>query len=214
MDRPRGFGSSTAAVPRARQDVRPGGGRRVPVPAFLSLNASRIPIMKDSRSLRWWGVVTLLCDVLKGAVPVWLAFRVNASPVFVSIVALACVLGHVFSCFMKFRGGKAVATSIGVFLPLALWQLLAASVLCLLVIWRSGFVSLGSLTLVTALPVALAVSGQWTWLPLALGVWAVVVWKHRENIARLRAGTEKSWQKGKSQCEAPCAPQGGGQDEK
>ena len=161
-----------------------------------------------------WGVVTLLCDVLKGAVPVWLAFRVNASPVFVSIVALACVLGHVFSCFMKFRGGKAVATSIGVFLPLALWQLLAASVLCLLVIWRSGFVSLGSLTLVTALPVALAVSGQWTWLPLALGIWAVVVWKHRENIARLRAGTEKSWQKGKSQCEAPCAPQGEGQDEK
>ena len=161
-----------------------------------------------------WGVVTLLCDVLKGAVPVWLAFRVNASPVFVSIVALACVLGHVFSCFMKFRGGKAVATSIGVFLPLALWQLLAASVLCLLVIWRSGFVSLGSLTLVTALPVALAVSGQWTWLPLALGVWAVVVWKHRENIARLRAGTEKSWQKSKGPCEAPCAPQGGGQGEK
>ena len=161
-----------------------------------------------------WGVVTLLCDVLKGAVPVWLAFRVNASPVFVSIVALACVLGHVFSCFMKFRGGKAVATSIGVFLPLALWQLLAASVLCLLVIWRSGFVSLGSLTLVTALPVALAVSGQWTWLPLALGVWAVVVWKHRENIARLRAGTEKSWQKSKGPCEAPCAPQGGDQGEK
>ena len=155
-----------------------------------------------------WGVVTLLCDVLKGAVPVWLAFRVNASPVFVSIVALACVLGHVFSCFMKFRGGKAVATSIGVFLPLAFWQLLAASVLCLLVIWRSGFVSLGSLTLVTALPVALAVSGQWTWLPLTLGVWAVVVWKHRENIARLRAGTEKSWQKSKGPCEAPCAPQG------
>ena len=161
-----------------------------------------------------WGVVTLLCDVLKGAVPVWLAFRVNASPVFVSIVALACVLGHVFSCFMKFRGGKAVATSIGVFLPLAFWQLLAASVLCLLVIWRSGFVSLGSLTLVTALPVALAVSGQWTWLPLTLGVWAVVVWKHRENIARLRAGTEKSWQKSKGPCEAPCAPQGGDQGEK
>ena len=65
-----------------------------------------------------WGVVTLLCDVLKGAVPVWLAFRINGSPVFVSVVALACVLGHVFSCFMKFRGGKAVATSIGIFLPL------------------------------------------------------------------------------------------------
>ena len=129
--------------------------------------------------------------------PVWLAFRINPSPMFVSVVALACVLGHVFSCFMKFKGGKAVATSIGVFLPLAFWQLLAAAALCCLVIWRSGFVSLGSLTLVVSLAVALAVTGQWSWLPLALCVCAVVVWKHKENIARLRAGTEKSWLKGK-----------------
>ena len=144
-----------------------------------------------------WGVATLACDVCKGALPVLFAFRINPSPVFVSIVGLACVLGHVFSCFMEFKGGKAVATSIGVFMPLAFWQLLAASALCCLVIWRSGFVSLGSLTLVVALAVALAVTGQWAWLPLALCVLAVVVWKHKENIARLRAGTEKSWLKGK-----------------
>ena len=144
-----------------------------------------------------WGVATLACDVCKGALPVWLAFRINPSPVFVSIVGLACVLGHVFSCFMKFKGGKAVATSIGVFMPLAFWQLLAASALCCLIIWRSGFVSLGSLSLVAALVVALAVTGQWVWLPLSLCVLAVVVWKHKENIARLRAGTEKSWLKGK-----------------
>ena len=144
-----------------------------------------------------WGVATLACDVCKGAVPVWLAFHINPSPVFVSVVGLACVLGHVFSCFMKFKGGKAVATSIGVFLPLAFWHLLAAAALCCLVIWRSGFVSLGSLTLVVALAVALAVTGQWAWLPLALCVCAVVVWKHKENIARLRAGTENSWLKGK-----------------
>ena len=102
-----------------------------------------------------WGVATLACDVLKGALPVWLALRVNPAPLFVSAVALACVLGHVFSCFMRFRGGKAVATSIGVFLPLAFWPLLAASLLCVLIIWRSGYVSLGSLALVTALPLGL-----------------------------------------------------------
>ena len=144
-----------------------------------------------------WGVVTLACDVLKGALPVWLALRVNPAPLFVSAVALACVLGHVFSCFMRFRGGKAVATSIGVFLPLAFWPLLAASLLCVLIIWRSGYVSLGSLALVTALPLGLCLTGQWAWLPLALCVWALVVWKHRENIARLRAATEKTWRKGK-----------------
>ena len=144
-----------------------------------------------------WGVATLACDVCKGALPVWLAFRINPSPVFVSVVGLACVLGHVFSCVMKFNGGKAGATSIGVFMPVAFWQLLAASALCCLIIWRSGFVSLGSLSLVAALVVALAVTGQWVWLPLSLCVLAVVVWKHKENIARLRAGTEKSWLKGK-----------------
>lgn len=145
-----------------------------------------------------WGVATLLCDVLKGAVPVWFAFMINPSPVFVSLVGLACVLGHVFSCFMRFKGGKAVATSIGVFLPLAFWQLLIASAVCLLVIWRSGYVSLGSLTLAAAMPVLLAVSGRWPWLPLSLCLLAVVVWKHRENIARLRTGTEKSWLKSKN----------------
>ena len=99
---------------------------------------------------------------------------------------------------MKFKGGKAVATSIGVFLPLAFWQLLIAAALCLLVIWRSGYVSLGSLTLVAALPLLLLLSGIWSWLPLSLCLLALVVWKHRENIARLRAGTEKSWLKSKS----------------
>lgn len=147
-----------------------------------------------------WGVATLLCDVLKGALPVWIAQHINPAPLFVSAVGLACVLGHVFSCFMKFRGGKAVATSIGVFLPLAFWQLLIASALCLLVIWRSGYVSLGSLTLVTALPLLLLCSGVWSWLPLSLCVWVLVLWKHRENIRRLRAGTEKPWLK--SRCGA------------
>ncbi len=51
-----------------------------------------------------WGVATLLCDVLKGALPVWAALAINPSPVFVSLTGLACVLGHVFSCFMKFKG--------------------------------------------------------------------------------------------------------------
>lgn len=144
-----------------------------------------------------WGVATLVCDVLKGALPVWVALAVSPSPLFVSLTGLACVLGHVFSCFMGFRGGKAVATSIGVFLPLAFWQLLAASALCLLVIWRSRYVSLGSLTLVTVLPLLLLLSGVWKWLPLSLCLLVLVTWRHHENIARLLTGTEKAWLKSK-----------------
>ena len=140
-----------------------------------------------------WGVLTLLCDLGKGALPVALALWVDLPPVWVSLTGLAAVLGHVFSCFMRFRGGKAVATSIGVFLPIAFWPLLAACLCCVAVIWRSGFVSAGSLTLVGVLPVALVAAGMTAWLPLALCVAAIVVWKHRENIGRLLDGTEKPW---------------------
>ncbi|MDR1660393.1 MAG: glycerol-3-phosphate 1-O-acyltransferase PlsY [Desulfovibrio sp.] len=142
-----------------------------------------------------YGVATLLCDLLKGAAPVWLALHWHPATVFVSLVGLASIAGHSWSCFMKFRGGKAVATSIGVFLPLAFAQLLAAALLCILIIWRSGYVSLGSLGLVTVLPVLLAIFGLWQWLPLSLCVFALVVFRHAENIRRLRAGTEKSWLK-------------------
>ncbi|MDR1777053.1 MAG: glycerol-3-phosphate 1-O-acyltransferase PlsY [Desulfovibrio sp.] len=153
-----------------------------------------------------YGVATLLCDLLKGAAPVWLAARWDFSPPLISVVALAAVAGHAASCFMKFRGGKAVATSIGVFLPLAFFQLLTASVLCILVIWRSGYVSLGSLTLVSVLPLALAVSGLWQWLPLSLCALVLVFFKHAENIRRLRAGTEKSWLKSRHKADEPGNP--------
>lgn len=144
-----------------------------------------------------YGVATLVCDVAKGALPVWGALWLDPMPLFVSLTALACVFGHVFSCFMGLRGGKAVATSIGVFVPLAFWPLLGSCALCMLVIARSGFVSLGSLSLLASLPVFLAIAAKWTWIPLSLCLCAVVFVKHRENIQRLRRGEEKPWLKGK-----------------
>lgn len=142
-----------------------------------------------------WGAATLVCDILKGALPVGIALCISDSAFFVTLTALSAVLGHLFSCFLRFRGGKAVATSIGVFLPIAFWPLLLSCGLCLLVIWRSGFVSLGSLSLVTSLPVLLALSGCWQYLPLALAIMALVIWSHRANIQRLICGIEKPWQK-------------------
>ena len=88
---------------------------------------------------------------------------------------------------------KAVATSIGVLIPLAFWQLLIAVCICLFLIWRSGFVSLGSLALVTAMPILLALSGKFGLLPLSLIILALVFWSHRENIRRLAKGEEKTW---------------------
>ena len=141
------------------------------------------------------GAATLACDILKGALPVWVGMQLRDEPFFLTCVALAAVLGHLFSCFLRFRGGKAVATSIGVCMPLLFWPLLASCVACLLIIWRSGFVSLGSLSLVTLLPLILLVTGAWSYLPLTLIIMALVVWSHRANIQRLVCGTEKPWQK-------------------
>lgn len=146
-----------------------------------------------------YGVLTLACDVAKGALPVWGAMELFPNVFFVSVTGMACVLGHVFSCFLNFRGGKAVATSIGVFIPLAFQPLLGACALCMLVIWRTGFVSLGSLTLLASMPVLLAFTDQWEWIPLALCLCVVVFVKHRENIQRLRNGTEKPWLKSKQE---------------
>jgi glycerol-3-phosphate acyltransferase PlsY len=96
---------------------------------------------------------------------------------------------------MGFKGGKAVATSIGVFLPLAFWQTFGAVILCVGCIVRSGFVSVGSLAFVASLPFFLLMTGVWRFIPLAFAVAAMVVKAHEANILRLLRGEEKSWKK-------------------
>jgi glycerol-3-phosphate acyltransferase PlsY len=141
-----------------------------------------------------WGVTVLLCDALKGLAAV--AVMIHLAPesaLLHSLAAMAAIMGHRYSIFMGFKGGKAVATTVGVFIPLAFWQLLIAGAVCIIVIWRSGFVSLGSLTLVALLPILMIVFGNYGPLPLAVLVAALVFYAHRENIARLMRGEEKPW---------------------
>lgn len=145
-----------------------------------------------------YGIATLVCDVCKGCLPVWGSLFLDPAPFFISIVGFACVLGHVFSCFMHFKGGKAVATSIGVFIPLAFWPLLGSCALAMLVIWRTGFVSLGSLSLIASLPIFLIFVGKFQWVPLALCLCIVIFLKHKDNIIRLKQGNEKPWLKSKN----------------
>lgn len=140
-----------------------------------------------------YGILTLACDVAKGALPVWGIQFFTDNALVISLTGLACITGHIYSCFLKFRGGKAVATAIGVFIPLAFWSLLASCALCMFAVWRTGFVSVGSLTLVASLPIFLAFTANWQWIPLAVLICIIVFWKHRENIRRLRLGTENPW---------------------
>lgn len=147
-------------------------------------------------------VVALVGDVGKGLLPVLLLPRLLPAPelelpTYGVLLALAAILGHVFSLFLRFRGGKGVGTAFGAYLALAPWPTLAAAVVWLgLVRWRR-IVSLASLVAATVLLAGVAVSQAPAWpegWPLVAATAALVgfvFWTHRENLGRLRRGTEK-----------------------
>lgn len=141
------------------------------------------------------GVLTLVLDLAKGLVPVLCARAMTDSPVFLSMVAVAAVVGHMYSVFLYGKGGKGVATTIGVFLGAAPIPALLSVAACVAVIRVSGYVSAGSLTLAVALPVLCAWLGPVFLVPAAAVIGGLVIHKHRDNIARLRSGQEKSWRK-------------------
>ena len=157
-----------------------------------------------------WGVLTLLLDAAKGAAPVAVAlyalplywpeiFPAKSAAGMTALTALAALLGHVYSLFLKFKGGKAVATTVGIYLVLLPVHLIIAAILCIVVIKRWGFVSLGSITLVCVMPVLLVFSGMFTrnfdYFLLSVCIAVLVVYNHRGNMMRLLAGEEKPWQK-------------------
>lgn len=144
-----------------------------------------------------WGVLTLALDLFKGFLPAALA-PAETGWVALSLIGLAAILGHAYSPLLNFRGGKAVATTVGVFLALAPGALILAVICTLLVIWLSGYVSVGSLTLALALPVFCLLTGSIGMIPLAVGVMLFLFWRHRENILRLDRGEEMPWRKGKT----------------
>lgn len=137
------------------------------------------------------GVLTLLGDCLKGVLPVLAArqFGLNADQV--ALVGLAAFCGHVFSVFLRFRGGKGVATALGVFLALAPLAVVAALVLfvALMLLWR--YVSLGSISAAAIMPLAVFMLGGGRMLVMVtLAIALIVIARHCENIRRLLAGTE------------------------
>jgi len=147
-------------------------------------------------------VLTFLLDLGKGVVAVllvsWLykAGPPGSPPWVAAAAGIAAVAGHIRSVFIGFRGGRGVATFTGAMLATTPWAVAIALPLGALVIWRWRFVSLGSLVGVVLAPLVtagLVILGQarWEGVVLALVGAAMVVIAHRDNIARLRAGTER-----------------------
>jgi glycerol-3-phosphate acyltransferase PlsY len=132
-------------------------------------------------------------DLAKGAVPALLAARFGAGPPWWPlVVGLAAVLGHVYSPFVGFKGGKGVATAAGVFLALAPASLGAAAVVWVGLLWLTGYMSVASMAgaAVFAAATPLLYPGRAALAGAACLVCAFIVFTHRSNIRRLLAGTE------------------------
>jgi glycerol-3-phosphate acyltransferase PlsY len=138
-------------------------------------------------------VATLALDIAKGVFAVWLADKLSeGSPLWMSLAALAVMAGHAYPLFLKFQGGKAVASFIGAFLYLTPIPMIAALLVFVIVVAATRQISTGSIVAAGSLPLA-------TWLiehPPSIVILATlaaagfVIYRHAENIQRIRSGTE------------------------
>jgi glycerol-3-phosphate acyltransferase PlsY len=142
------------------------------------------------------GVVTLLLDAGKGVTAVLLAKHLFADQNQILLPILAAflaVVGHMFPVWLKFRGGKGVATGFGSFALIAPKSILCMLGIFVIIVAISRYVSLGSVTAAAALPIL-----AWSWhesadeqvLLLMLAASILIIWKHRQNLSRLASGTE------------------------
>ncbi len=162
------------------RDVREVGSGNVGATNVMR-NAGKVP-----------GAIAFVLDSGKGALAAWLALQAGGPDWLPPACAAAAVAGHLYPVFLGFRGGKGVATGAGAFLPLAPWATLSAVVVFVVVAAATRYVSIGSIVGAVALAVGAWAGGapRSTWVAAAL-VGAVVIWKHRSNLARLAAGSER-----------------------
>jgi glycerol-3-phosphate acyltransferase PlsY len=151
------------------------------------------------------GVVTLVLDALKGAIAVLLA-RWLLTPDFgvnwwVAAAAILAIIGHCFPVWLRFRGGKGVATGVGIFLCLSPLAVVCAGLVFILIVWATRYVSLGSITAAAILPLFAWLVSRYVrpltdFAPLitaAIAGGALIIYMHRANIERLMRGTESKF---------------------
>lgn len=146
------------------------------------------------------GTLTLLCDLLKGYLPMLIAAHLlkgtSSQHLAIALCGAAAVLGHMFPIYLRFKGGKGVATALGAFLYLAPLAVVGCLLVFIALVYFSGFVSLGSLlgSLSILLWLPLLHAPHWK-LWLAAFIVAMIWIKHAHNISRLLNGTEKTWKR-------------------
>ncbi|MBI3752712.1 MAG: glycerol-3-phosphate 1-O-acyltransferase PlsY [Deltaproteobacteria bacterium] len=138
------------------------------------------------------GIITLVGDVLKGFLIILLAFYIfGSSPKEISIMGLAVFLGHIFPVFLKFKGGKGVATALGVFLAIGPLPAMAALILFVILVAIFRYISVGSMIAAASIPVFFSFfTSSQPYVPLAAVIAVFIILKHSDNIKRLIQGTE------------------------
>lgn len=139
------------------------------------------------------GIVTLILDIAKGFFAVWLMAKASDdSPFWMSLAAIAVVLGHAFPVFLKFQGGKAVASFVGAFLYLTPVPMLATAIVFVISVAVTRMISLSSIVGAVTFPLAvlLILHPPVEVLLAAVAGGAFIIWRHKSNIERIRAGNE------------------------
>jgi glycerol-3-phosphate acyltransferase PlsY len=141
------------------------------------------------------GVLTLVGDLLKGAIPVVIAIQWGESDLWIAIAGLTPILGHIFPIFLGFRGGKGVATALGIYVVISPIAVLIECLIFAGIVWKSKFVSLGSLTCATTIPILIAFfrSDSKAYFIISVIIAALILYRHQSNISRLLQGTENKW---------------------
>jgi len=148
-----------------------------------------------------WGIITFLGDSLKGVFALFIAYLFLEKIPYPKELVLAgtaffAVLGHLFSIFLKFKGGKGVATTIGVFLVLAPKAMLISLIIFFIAVFISNYVSVGSLLATALLPLNIFLMNYPSEYIICSFFLAILIWiKHKDNIKRLLKGEEKTWRK-------------------
>lgn len=138
------------------------------------------------------GILTLVGDILKGLLPLlavklWLA----PTPLQLGLAGVMAIVGHCYPVYLRFKGGKGVATALGIFLVLDPLAVLGGCVVFLLAVLLTRFISLGSVLAAVAVPLLILLRQQppaLVWCAVAIG--GLIIWRHRGNLQRLCAGTE------------------------
>ena len=148
------------------------------------------------------GILTLVGDVLKGVIPTVIVMHLVPADqwglsrdVWIALAGLSPFLGHVFSIFLGFKGGKGVATALGVYLPISTISVLIEFLIFAGIVWKWRYISLGSITCAITIPILIAFfrNESQAYFIVSVMIAALILYRHQSNISRLLQGTESKW---------------------